>query len=91
MLTILKNCLIFLCKSFFTYVKTDDNSSARYCQKIKERLQKKTHERYQNVSEEEKIKSHIGRERYKNLSEYEKQRLIDYRKNYSKMRRNTSQ
>ena len=54
-------------EKFFHICKTDDNSSARYCQKIKERLQKKTHERYQNVSEEEKIKSHIGRERYKNL------------------------
>ena len=34
----------------------DNNSSARYYQKNKERLQKKPRERYQNVSKEEKEK-----------------------------------
>ena len=33
------------------------NFSARYYQKSKERLQKKAHENYQDLSEEEKIKS----------------------------------
>ena len=33
------------------------NLSAKYCQKNKERLQKKSCERYQNLSKEEKAKS----------------------------------
>ena len=38
------------------------------------------HERYQNLSEEEKKKRQNGPERYKNLSD-EKNTLVEYRKN----------
>ena len=38
------------------HINMDNNSSARYYQKNKERLQKKPRERYQNVSKEEKEK-----------------------------------
>ena len=41
-----------------------------YYQKHKEKLRKKAHERYQNLSEEEREKKrHYHRERNKNLSE----------------------
>ena len=38
------------------HINMDNNSSARYYQKNKERLQKKPRERYQNLSKEEKEK-----------------------------------
>ena len=41
-----------------------------------------------NLSEEEKNKKHqYDRELYKNLPEDENQSLVEYRKNYSKMRK----
>ena len=55
-----KNQLYFFKKSFENKKitgKKDNNSSAKYCQKNKKILQKKTHERYQNLSEEEKNKN----------------------------------
>ena len=52
-------------------------------------LQKKTRERYQSLSKEEKEnKPHYGGERYKNFSEDEKNKLVEYRKKY-RMRKNT--
>ena len=49
------------------------NLSAECYQEYKVRRQK-THERYQNLSKEEKVKKRqYDRERYKNLSENEKQ------------------
>ena len=59
-------------------------SSAKYYQENKESLQKTAHERYQNLSKEEKEKKkqQNGRECYKNLSEDEKQKLVEYRKKY---------
>ena len=58
------------------------NSSAKYCQKYKERLQKKACERDQNLSEEEKQKKQLyGHECYNSLSEDEKSKLFQYRKN----------
>ena len=58
------------------------DSSAKYYQKNKEKLQKKLMI-YQDPSEEEKNKKwHYGRERYKNLPEDVKQRLVEYRKKY---------
>ena len=48
------------------------NSSAKYCQDSKERLQKKAREKYQSLSKEQ-----FGRERDKNISEDEKQKLVD--------------
>ena len=53
------------------------------------RLEKKTRERYQNLSKEEKEnKPHYGGECYKNLSEDGKNKLVEYRKKY-RMRKNT--
>ena len=36
---------------------------------------------------QKKKKRHYDCERYRNLPEYEKQRLVEYRKNYSKMQK----
>ena len=62
------------------------NVSAKYYQENKERLQKKTFKRYQNLSKEEKEKkSQYGHERYRNLSEHEKQKpksLLSLEKKY---------
>ena len=48
----------------------------RYYRKNKERLQKEAHERYQNLSEEEKTIRKYGREQYKNFSEDQKKKKI---------------
>ena len=57
-------------------------ASATY-QEYKEKIQKKSHERYQNLSEEGKNKNRTyARERYKNLAEDEKQKPVEYRKKY---------
>ena len=62
--------------------------SAKYYQGNKEKLQMKTSERYQNLSQEEKEqKRQYDRELYKNLSENEKNKLVEYRKKYYKMRK----
>ena len=46
-----------------------------YYQRNKERLSKKTFEKYQNLSEEEKDKrSQYAHEQYRNLSEEEKEK-----------------
>ena len=71
---------------FFTYTKIFKDSSAKYYQNNKERLQKKAPERYQSLSKEkEENMWQYGCERYKNLPEDEKQKLVQYRKKYSKM------
>ena len=45
-------------------------------------------ERYRNLSEEEKNeKRQYGCKRYKYLSKDEKQRLVEYKKNYSRMQK----
>ena len=65
------------------------DSSAKYYQNNKERLQKIAHERYQSLFKEEKEKKRkYDCELYKNLAKDEKQRLVEYRKKY-KMRKNT--
>ena len=52
-------------------------------------LKKKSRERYENPTEEEKNKKQeYGHEWYKNLSETEKQRLVEYRKRYYEMQNN---
>ena len=62
---------------FFTYIKMAEDSSAKYYQNIKERLQKKARERYRSLSKERKEnKQQYGYERYKNLPENEKQKLV---------------
>ena len=69
--------------SFFLYIKTAQDSSARYYQKIKknkERLRQKARERHQDLFEEEKNKKQqYSCEQYKNLPEDLKQRLIEHR------------
>ena len=58
-----------------------ENLSAKYYQNNKDRLQKKSLERYRNLSKEEKEKKlKYGCERYKSLPEDEKQKLVEYRK-----------
>ena len=48
----------------------------------------KTRETYRNLSEEERNKKRqYGRKRYRNLPEDEKERLVEYRKNYSKIQK----
>ena len=61
---------------------------AKYYQENKKRLLKKAHKRYQNLSKEEKEKKwqHVL-EGYKYLSKDKKQKLVEYRKKYSRMRR----
>ena len=61
--------------------------SARYYQKSKQKIKKESHEKCQNLSEEEKQKRwQYGRERYKNLSENEKEKLLHYRRrSYKKL------
>ena len=62
------------------------NSSAKYYEENKRRLQKKGHGRYQSLSKEEKEKKQqYGYERYKNLSEDEKNKLGQYRKKVIKL------
>ena len=64
------------------------NLSATYYQENKETA-KKTCERYQNLSEEEKEKKlQYGCEHYKNFSEDEKQKFAEHRITYYRMRKN---
>ena len=61
------------------------DSSAKYNQDNKERLQSKACERHQSLSKQEKEKKQQhGRERYKNLPIDEKQKLIEYKKYITK-------
>ena len=65
---------------FFTYIKIFKDSSAKYYQNNKKRLQKNACERYQSLFKEEKEKKQqYGREQYKSLSEDEKQKPVEYR------------
>ena len=57
-------------------------------QKIK-KTTKKACERYQNLSKEEKKQQQYGCKHYKILSEDEKNKLVDYRKKYYRIRKNT--
>ena len=71
--------------NFFTYIKMSKNSSAKYYQENKERLQKKICERYQSLSKKEKgKKQQYGCERYKNLSEDEKLSWLSIQKTIMK-------
>ena len=57
------------------------DSSAKIYKNNKERLQRKSREKYWSLSEEKKKeKQQYGSEEYKNLFEDEKQRLADYGK-----------
>ena len=69
---------LFLYKIFFLYVKElhiyiSKDSSAKYYQENKERVQKMERKKYKDLSEEEKYKKwEYGCKQYKNLPEYEK-------------------
>ena len=64
---------------FHIYIKISKNIWAKYYQKNKERLQKKAHERYQNLStKEQEQKWQYYRKCYKQFSEDEKQKLVEY-------------
>ena len=79
--------LVFL--YFFSYIKTSKDSSAKYYLKKQRQISKKDHERYHNLSEEEKAKkTHCDPEQYKNLSKSEKQKLVECRKKHYKARQN---
>ena len=59
--------------------------------KITKKTTKKAPERYQGLFKEDKEKKQqYEHERYKNILEVEKQRLVEYIKKYSKMRKNAS-
>ena len=63
----------------YTYIK----SLINIIKKNKEQLRKEAHERYRNLSEEEKEKEcQYHRDRNENLSEEEKQKKVEYMRNY---------
>ena len=63
-----------------------EDSSAKYYQDNKERLNKKLVKDIKVF--QKKKKQQYGHERYKNLPENEKQKLFDYRKNTTKQTKN---
>ena len=74
---------------FFTYLKISEDSSAKYYQNNKERLEKKNLVKDIKVFLKKKKKKEWqnGLEQYKRLQEDEKQKLAEYRKKYYKMRK----
>ena len=59
------------------------HASAKYYRKKPGNDLKKSHERYQKLSEEKKNKKReYGHEQDKSISEDEKQKLVEYRKRY---------
>ena len=65
------------------------DSSAKYYQNNKERLQEMSLEKYRSFFQRKKPKKLLnGRIIYKNLSENNKQKLVKYRKKYYEMRKN---
>ena len=76
--------------TFFTNITKPKNPPARHYQNNKEKLQERSCERYQNLSEEEK--EHVknrkhGCKGYKHLSENQKWELVRYRKKCYKIRK----
>ena len=74
---------------FFTYLKISEDSSAKYYQNNKERLEKKNLVKDIKVFLKKKKKKEWqnGLEQYKSLQEDEKQKLVEFRKKYYKMRK----
>ena len=74
---------------FFTYLKISKDSSAKYYQNNKERLEKKNLVKDIKVFLKKKKKKEWqnGLEQYKSLQEDEKQKLAEFRKKYYKMRK----
>ena len=69
-------------------MKISKDSSSKYDQDNKERLQNKLVKDIK-VFLKKKKKKVIIRERYKNLSKNEKRKLVEYKKKQYRMRRNT--
>ena len=69
-------------------MKISKDSSSKYDQDNKERLQNKLVKDIK-VFLKKKKKKVIIRERYKNLSKNEKRKLVEYKKKKYRMRRNT--
>ena len=69
-------------------MKIYKDSSSKYYQDNKEILQKKLIKDIKVFLKKKKKKA-IIRERYKIFSKNEKQKLVEYRKKYYRMRRNT--
>ena len=73
------------------------DSPARYYQKNKEKIKKKSCERYQNKKKKKKKKKRqrkkkkkrieCSHEQYNILSESEKQKLVEYKKSYYEMQK----
>ena len=81
-------------KLFFLYIRITNNYYKKKTKKKnRENLQKEAHERYQNLSEEEKYKKlQNARERYKNLCEEEKEKKHQCgRKRYKNLLENEKQ
>ena len=69
-------------------MKISKDSSSKYDQDNKERLQNKLVKNIKVFLKKKKKKA-IIRERYKNLSKNEKRKLVEYKKKKYRMRRNT--
>ena len=68
---------------FFHVYKMSKNLSAKYYQENKERLQKKSREKYQSLSKEEKKKADNMVVNVTKIShKLKKKKLVKYRKNY---------
>lgn len=61
---------------------------ARYYQKNKERIEKKSQERIKIFLQKEKTKQEYGCEQYKNFSQTKKQRQVNFAKIYYEMQNN---
>ena len=80
-------CNIFMSSNnylyVFKYIKISKDWSAKFYQKNKERLQKKSLWRNQSLCKEQKEKKQqCSHKRNKNLQEDEKQDPVEYRKKY---------
>ena len=71
---------------FCAYIKISKTLLPKYCQDNKERL-KKGHERYQSLSKEEKNSNNMVTKDKKGLWGSETQMLVEYRKNYYRMKK----
>ena len=81
--------LFLLCNFFFNNIKIPKNSSAKYYQDNKERLQKRLVKDIGVFLKKKKKKSdNMVAKDNKILPEDEKQKLAEYREKYYKMRKN---
>ena len=79
------NFFIFYLVIFFIYIKMSKDSSARYYPKNKEKIQKKSDEKYWSLSEKEKNKKwEYDGEQYKNLSKNKNKGYLSIEKDIMK-------